>query len=50
VENVLDEGTQCKKLCYECIREYLEEALWLFPIYVSWPNMCEELFAFFHTV
>ena len=50
VENVLDEVTQTKKLCYDCVREYLEDALWLFPLYVNVPAVCGELFDFFHTV
>ena len=28
----------------------IDVALWLFPIYVNDNEMCEELFAFFHTV
>ncbi len=50
VENVLDEVTQTKKLCYDCIKEYLEIALWLFRLYVNVPTICGELFDFFHTV
>ena len=49
-DNVLNEVTQTKKLCHECSREYIDIALWLFPIYVKDNSMCEELFAFFHTV
>ena len=29
---------------------YIDIALWLFPLYVKDNGMCEELFAFFHTV
>ena len=50
VENVLNEITQTKTLCYNCVKEYLDIALWLFPIYVGDAAVCEELFAFFHTV
>ena len=50
VENVLDEITQTKTLCFNCVKEYLDIALWLFPIFVGDPAVCEELFAFFHTV
>ena len=49
-DNVLNEVTQTKKLCHECSRDYIDIALWLFPIYVKDNGMCEELFAFFHTV
>ncbi len=49
VENVLDEITQTKKLIYECVREYIDVALWLFPRYVTSPAMCGELFDFFYT-
>ena len=33
-DNVREEGTATKKLCHECIREYIEAVLWLLPIYV----------------
>ena len=49
-DNVLNEVTQTKKLCHECSRDYIDIALWLFPLYVKDNGMCEELFAFFHTV
>lgn len=49
-DNVLNEVTQTKKLCYECSRDYIDIALWLFPIYVNDNAMCEEIFAFFHIV
>ena len=49
-DNVLNEVTQTKKLCHECSREYIDIALWLFPIYVNDNEICEELFAFFHIV
>lgn len=49
-DNVLNEVTQTKKLCHDCIRDYIDIALWLFPIYVHESVMCEELFAFFHIV
>ncbi len=50
VQNVLDEVTQTKKLCYDCIQEYVEDALRIFPVYVESPAMCGELFDFFHSV
>ncbi len=49
-ENVLNEGTQTKRLCHECIRDYIDIAHALFPIYVNDVAVCEELFAFFHIV
>lgn len=48
IESVLNENTQTKKLCYDCVKEYIELALWLFPIYIHDVVICEELFAFFH--
>ena len=30
-DNVLNEVTHTKKLCYECSKEYIDIALWLFP-------------------
>ena len=33
-DNVREEGTATKKLCHDCIREYIEIVLWLLPIYV----------------
>ena len=35
-----------------CISSYFlpDIALWLFPAYIHDTSMCEELFAFFHTV
>ena len=50
VENVLNEVTQSKKLCHDVTREYIELALWLFPLYVSCPKVCHHMFNFFHTV
>ena len=50
VENVLNEVTQTKKLCYDVTREYIETSLWLFPIYVQNNKVCEQMFAFFHIV
>ena len=50
VENVLNEVTQSKKLCHDVTREYIETSLWLFPLYVQSPKVCEEMFHFFHTV
>ncbi len=50
VETVLDEMTQTKKLCHDCIREYMEDALWLFPLYVNDREVCRDLFAFFRVV
>ena len=35
VENVLNELTQTKKLCYNCTKDFIDIALWLFPIYVN---------------
>ena len=49
-DNVLNEVTQTKKLCHDCIREYIGIALWLFPVYVNDAQVCEELFSFFHIV
>ncbi len=49
-DNVLNEGTQTKRLCHECIRDYIDIAHGLFPIYVNDVSVCEELFAFFHIV
>ena len=48
-DNVLNEVTHTKKLCYGCSKEYIDIALWIFPGYVHDNSMCEELFAFFHT-
>jgi hypothetical protein len=52
VENVLNEITQTKTLCYNCVKDYVDIALWLFPIFVASVDtaMCEELFTFFHVV
>ena len=50
VENVLPEITQTKRLCYECTKDHASIALWLFPLYVDCPDVCHELFAFFHAV
>lgn len=50
VDNVLNEGTQTKRLCHDCIKEYIEIAHALFPIYINDTAVCEELFAFFHTI
>ena len=50
VENVLNEVTQTKKLCHDVTREYIELSLWLFPLYVQSPKVCEEMFHFFHIV
>ena len=50
VENVLNEVTQTKKLCYDVSREYIETSLWLFPIYVTNNKVCEEMFNFFYIV
>ena len=50
MENVLNEITQTKKLCYDCVKEFIDTALWLFPIYVADVKVCEVLFTFFHTV
>jgi len=50
VENVLNEGTQTKRLCHDCIKEYIEIAHALFPIYINDTMVCEELFSFFHTI
>ena len=50
VENVLNEITQTKKLCFDCVQEYVDTALWLFPIYISDAKTCGELFTFFHIV
>ena len=49
-DNVLNEGTQTKRLCHECIRDYIDIAHGLFPIFVNDVSVCEELFAFFHIV
>ena len=49
-DNVLNEVTHTKKLCYECAKDYIDIALWIFPAYIHDNSMCEELFAFFHTV
>ena len=50
VENVLDSITQTKTLCYNCVKEYVDIALWLFPAFVNDASVCEELFSFFHVV
>ena len=50
VENVLNEVTQSKKLCHDVTREYIELTLWLLPLYVSCPKVCQHMFQFFHTV
>ena len=50
VENILSEITQTKRLCYECVKDFIDAALWLFPIYVRDPKMTHELFSFFHVV
>ena len=50
VENVLNEVTQSKKLCHDVTREYIELTLWLFPLYVTCPKVCQHMFNFFHTV
>ncbi len=50
IENVLDEQTATKQLCYNCVKEYVEIALWLFPAYVNDTDLCESLFTFFHVV
>ena len=49
-DNVLNEGTQTKRLCHDCIRDYIDIAHGLFTIYVNDAAVCEELFAFFHIV
>ena len=33
-DNVREEGNATKKLCHDCIREYIQIVLWLLPIYV----------------
>lgn len=50
VENILNEVTQTKKLCYDTLREYIDTSLWLFPLYIQAPDVCEQMFNFFHTV
>ena len=50
VDNVLNEVTQTKKLCYDVSREYIETCLWLFPLYVENHKVCEQMFHFFYTV
>ena len=50
VENVLNEVTQTKKLCFDVSREYIETTLWLFPLYVQNNKVCEQMFQFFYTV
>lgn len=50
VDNVLNEVTQTKKLCYDVAKEYIETSLWLFPLYVHSNKVCEEMFQFFYTV
>lgn len=50
VENILNEVTQTKKLCYETVRDYIDISLWLFPLYVNSTQVCEEMFHFFHIV
>ena len=50
VDNVLNEVTQTKKLCYDVSREYIETTLWLFPLYVDNNVVCEQMFQFFYTV
>jgi hypothetical protein len=50
VENVLDENTQTKKLCFNCLHEYIDISLWLFPFYTRDFVVCEAFFAFFHVV
>ena len=47
VENVLNEVSMTKKLCYDITREYIEISLWLFPFYVQNNKVCEEMFHFF---
>jgi len=47
---VLNENTPTKRLCYDCIRDYIDIAHALFPIYVNDASVCEEIFAFFHIV
>ena len=40
-DNVLNEVTHTKKLCYECSKEYIDIALWLFPgeyLHTVWRN------------
>ena len=49
-DNVLNEGTSTKRLCHDCIREYIDIAHALFPIYLNDADACEEIFAFFHVV
>ena len=49
-DNILNEGTQTKRLCHDCIRDYIDIAHGLFPIYVNDAAVCEQLFAFFHIV
>lgn len=50
IENVLNEITQTKSLCYACVQHYVDTALWLFPLYVGVSSVCQELFAFFGVV
>ena len=50
VENVLNEVTQTKKLCYDVTKDYIETSLWLFPIYVRNNTVCEQMFQFFYIV
>ena len=49
-DNVLNEGTSTKRLCHDCIREYIDIAHALFPVYINDADVCEEIFAFFHVV
>jgi hypothetical protein len=49
-DNVLNEGTATKRLCHECIRDYIDIAHALFPVYVGDAVVCEQLFAFFHVI
>merc|ERR1711899_438521 len=34
-DNVREEGNATKKLCHDCIAEYIQIVLWLLPIYVN---------------
>ena len=37
-DNVREEGNATKKLCYDCIQEYVQIVLWLLPTYVYNPS------------
>ncbi|XP_043246951.1 exportin-6-like isoform X1 [Amphibalanus amphitrite] len=47
VSNILGEVTKTKQLCYECLQETIRDSLWVFGVFATQSDVCQEVLSFF---